>query len=64
MILARWDMKVGACWVARTRVGRMLEESVAGVFVVSRCAVVTGECAYLVVFVLRLLWHCGFGPFG
>lgn len=57
-------MKAVACFVARTRVVRILGESVAGVSVVSRCAVEKGEGVSLVGCAQRLVSCGGSGPFG
>ena len=57
-------MKVVACFVARTRVIRILEESVAGVSAASRCAEGKDEGVSLVGCAQRLVSCGGSGPFG
>lgn len=57
-------MKVVACFVARRRVIRILEESAVGVSAVSRCAGGKGEGVYLVGCAQMLVSCGGSGPFG
>ena len=57
-------MRVVACFVARIRVIRILEENVGGVFAVSRCAVEKGGGVSLVECAQRLVSCGGSGPFG
>ena len=62
--LGLWDMMVVVCSVARTRVDRILEESVAGVSAASHYAGAKGEDVSLAGCARRLVSCGGSGPFG